>query len=308
MFTMCVQAKAEGLCNTRIEISHISNENVNFFVLFSPESKPPKKPHPPPSRSPPLFNTQPQQQPMSVASIIPHLATQPYPVVYTQPQYPYTQPYPYQPTYYNPYPQVLSPMRGHLPPPLSPERMDDIETIENAYDPYRPAMDKPARKRKDRDSGRRHKRHRSDKSSRNGESGRHSEICGGSGKSRRRKGSPSGSRGSSSRHSGDMKRKKSPDSGKGLCVFLPISKELKILDWDIAKSIGFCLVEMVRFVPNSPPQAPKIVELHFYVILIHKNANVTSFRKTILRKALKIAFYGTLRPDQNCNTPKMFFR
>ena len=68
-------------------------------------------------------------------------------------------------------------------------------------------------------------------------------------------------------------------------------------DWGIAKSMGFgCwLNEIVRFVPSPPPQAPKIVKLrHFYVFVIQKTANVTSFRKKyILRKTLKIEFYST---------------
>jgi hypothetical protein len=32
---------------------------------------------------------------------------------------------------------------------------------------------------------------------------------------------------------------------------------MKMLDWGIAKSIEFDLVEIVRFVPNLPPQAQK---------------------------------------------------
>jgi hypothetical protein len=64
------------------------------------------------------------------------------------------------------------------------------------------------------------------------------------------------------------------------------------------------LVEIVRLVSNSPPQARKIVQLrHFYVIVIQKTANMTSVRKNILRKTLKIEFYSTLR-QQNCNTSK----
>jgi hypothetical protein len=61
--------------------------------------------------------------------------------------------------------------------------------------------------------------------------------------------------------------------------------------------------------PNSRPQVPKIVKLRrFYVIVIQKNANVVSFRKTILRKTLKIEFNSSLRPGQNCKTDiKNFF-
>jgi hypothetical protein len=66
---------------------------------------------------------------------------------------------------------------------------------------------------------------------------------------------------------------------------------LKIIDWGIAKSVEFDLVEMVRLVPNLPPQAPKIVKLrHFCVNMTHKNANMASFRKHILQKTLKIEF------------------
>jgi hypothetical protein len=36
---------------------------------------------------------------------------------------------------------------------------------------------------------------------------------------------------------------------------------MRIFDWGIAKSIKFGLVETVRFVPNSPAQAPKIAKL-----------------------------------------------
>jgi hypothetical protein len=51
----------------------------------------------------------------------------------------------------------------------------------------------------------------------------------------------------------------------------------------IAKSIGFCLVEMVRFVPNLPLQALKKRESHviFHVIAMRKNVDVTSFRKNL---------------------------
>jgi hypothetical protein len=80
---------------------------------------------------------------------------------------------------------------------------------------------------------------------------------------------------------------------------------MKMFDWSVAKAIEFCLVEMLRFVPNSLLQARKIVKLrYFYAIVIQKNASVTSFRKNILRKTLKIEFCSTLRPGQNCNTSK----
>jgi hypothetical protein len=83
------------------------------------------------------------------------------------------------------------------------------------------------------------------------------------------------------------------------------TQHLKIFDWCIAKSIEFVLVEILRFVRNSPLQTPKIVKLrHFYVIVIQKNTNVTSFRKHRVRKTLKIDFYSTLRTDQNCTSPK----
>jgi hypothetical protein len=71
---------------------------------------------------------------------------------------------------------------------------------------------------------------------------------------------------------------------------------------DMRKAI-FRGKEIVRFVPNSSPQAPKSVKLrHFYVIEMQKNANVTPVRINILRKTLKIEFYSTLRQGQNCRT------
>jgi hypothetical protein len=48
------------------------------------------------------------------------------------------------------------------------------------------------------------------------------------------------------------------------------------------------LVEVVHFVPNSPLQAPKIVKLrHFYVIVVQKNVCMTPFRENILWKNSK---------------------
>jgi hypothetical protein len=65
-------------------------------------------------------------------------------------------------------------------------------------------------------------------------------------------------------------------------------KIIFIVDYCIAKSVEFGLVEIVRLVPNSQTHTPKIVKLHhFHVIMIQKNVIVTSFRKNILRKALK---------------------
>jgi hypothetical protein len=80
----------------------------------------------------------------------------------------------------------------------------------------------------------------------------------------------------------------------GGVVWEILPSEVKYFDWNIAKSSVFGLVEIVRFVPNSPPQTYKIVKLrHFYVFVTQKNANVTSFCKIILRKTLKIEFYST---------------
>jgi hypothetical protein len=81
--------------------------------------------------------------------------------------------------------------------------------------------------------------------------------------------------------------------------------QMKIFDWCIAKSIEFRLVEIVHFVPNSPPLALKNAKLHhFYVNVLRENASVTPFHMNIWRKTQKLEFCSALRPGQNFNTMK----
>jgi hypothetical protein len=68
------------------------------------------------------------------------------------------------------------------------------------------------------------------------------------------------------------------------------------------------LVEMARFVPNSPPQALKIVKsCHFYVIAIQKHTNVTVFSQNDFAKNSKnrILWHFATRPKLQ-NVKKYF--
>jgi hypothetical protein len=47
------------------------------------------------------------------------------------------------------------------------------------------------------------------------------------------------------------------------------------------------VVEMIRFVPTSPVQTPKIVEISSCLRHCDKNANVTSFRNYFAKNSKK---------------------
>jgi hypothetical protein len=74
----------------------------------------------------------------------------------------------------------------------------------------------------------------------------------------------------------------------------------------IAKSFEFgCWLKWYIWYQIHHPQAPKIVKSrHFYVIVIQKNANVTSFRKNISQKTLKTRILQFADNNSTTNTTK----